>query len=479
MSLFIDRTICPFYLDGYCKFGDACKNIHDTASFYQSKVHHEYPVSSVNFNFNINAQSAEFDSIAETEVTTPVKPIVYSNPEQISSSPKRRSVASFYSSDSLRSELNNIYKEYLQADLPDRDIVENVGDYYDPSLVAKYDTQLFGQSDKILKGFSVETGVPYLIYQVTNSISLNEQCLEKWQDLKHHGLVPLYHCFSVNPLNSNFVYEYQPASMTLYEKHFEKTEAFKEDVFWDYFIQLLSTLYYAHTKNVKIGKIINLHNILVQSKNRIKILGIGIEDYLKIGTDISDFEFLRKLLLQLCHTNASIDEEQSMEYVRLNFSTSVVELFEMLGRGDITAGELMFKYHDAVFSHINNLYDQNDFLVSELLKEYDNGRLIRLLIKMGFINERPEFNNSPHWSETGDRYLVKLFRDYVFHQVTEDRNPVIDFGFVVDCLNKLDAGVNEMLLLVNRDEKAQIVVSYRDLKRIVSECFDALLEKQY
>ena len=22
-----------------------------------------------------------------------------------------------------------------------------------------------------------------------------------------------------------------------------------------------------------------------------------------------------------------------------------------------------------------------------------------------------------HWSETGDRYLLKLFRDFVFHQV--------------------------------------------------------------
>lgn len=47
------------------------------------------------------------------------------------------------------------------------------------------------------------------------------------------------------------------------------------------------------------------------------------------------------------------------------------------------------------------------------------------------------------WSETGDRYLLKLFRDYVFHQVTEDGRPWLDMGHIVQCLNKLDAGAPE------------------------------------
>lgn len=47
------------------------------------------------------------------------------------------------------------------------------------------------------------------------------------------------------------------------------------------------------------------------------------------------------------------------------------------------------------------------------------------------------------WSETGDRYMLKLFRDYVFHQVSEDGRPWIDMGHIVQCLNKLDAGAPE------------------------------------
>jgi len=38
-----------------------------------------------------------------------------------------------------------------------------------------------------------------------------------------------------------------------------------------------------------------------------------------------------------------------------------------------------------------------------------------LSCKLGFINEIPEFARGFQWSETGDRYIIKLFRDYVFH----------------------------------------------------------------
>jgi hypothetical protein len=47
------------------------------------------------------------------------------------------------------------------------------------------------------------------------------------------------------------------------------------------------------------------------------------------------------------------------------------------------------------------------------------------------------FDMDPHWSETGDRYLLKLFRDYVFHQYDPEEHPVIDMAHVVQCLNKV------------------------------------------
>jgi hypothetical protein len=44
----------------------------------------------------------------------------------------------------------------------------------------------------------------------------------------------------------------------------------------------------------------------------------------------------------------------------------------------------------------------------------------------------------PSWSETGDRYIIKLFRDYVFHQVNENGAPALDMVHVLTCLNKVN-----------------------------------------
>ena len=37
------------------------------------------------------------------------------------------------------------------------------------------------------------------------------------------------------------------------------------------------------------------------------------------------------------------------------------------------------------------IFSYNDFLENELSQELENGRLVRLLCKFGFINERPEY----------------------------------------------------------------------------------------
>lgn len=36
--------------------------------------------------------------------------------------------------------------------------------------------------------------------------------------------------------------------------------------------------------------------------------------------------------------------------------------------------------------------------------------------------DRAELNGDYGWAEYGDRYMLKLFRDYVFHQVTGRMN---------------------------------------------------------
>lgn len=53
-----------------------------------------------------------------------------------------------------------------------------------------------------------------------------------------------------------------------------------------------------------------------------------------------------------------------------------------------------------------------DGTASALAATYDSGRAPRLLLKLAFVNERPEFGIDQRWSESGYCYILKLFRDY-------------------------------------------------------------------
>ena len=78
------------------------------------------------------------------------------------------------------------------------------------------------------------------------------------------------------------------------------------------------------------------------------------------------------------------------------------------------------------------------------------------------------FDHDPRWSETGDRYIIKLFRDHVFHAVDDAGRPVVDLSHILTNLNKLDAGSEEKMMLTSRDEQSCLVVSYREVSVIPS-----------
>lgn len=42
------------------------------------------------------------------------------------------------------------------------------------------------------------------------------------------------------------------------------------------------------------------------------------------------------------------------------------------------------------YAHIDNVQSRTDLLENEISKELENGRLFRLMVKLGTINERPE-----------------------------------------------------------------------------------------
>ena len=96
----------------------------------------------------------------------------------------------------------------------------------------------------------------------------------------------------------------------------------------------------------------------------------------------------------------------------------------------------------------------------------------RLLTKLGTVVDRTELNLDTAWAETGDRYMLKLFRDYVFHQVMEDGRPFLDMAHVIACLNRLGAGVPDKVSNLNPNISPLLLICFFHGSSVPERCVD-------
>ena len=77
-----------------------------------------------------------------------------------------------------------------------------------------------------------------------------------------------------------------------------------------------------------------------------------------------------------------------------------------------------------------------------MIQEIENGRLFRLMCKLGSVNERPHLsgsvgsNHDQSWAESGDRFLIRMFRTYLFRQV-HDGSSWLELSHICGALNKV------------------------------------------
>ena len=121
----------------------------------------------------------------------------------------------------------------------------------------------------------------------------------------------------------------------------------------------------------------------------------------------------------------------------------------------------------------------------------ENGRLFKLMCKLGAV----ERNTTAASYETGDRYLLKLYRlvvlsiislkrvdskrDHLFRQTSDTGTPWLDMSHIVQSLNKLDIGSAERFLLTSHDNQNVLVVSYLDMKKATSKCFAEIINQSH
>ncbi|XP_019762764.1 PAN2-PAN3 deadenylation complex subunit PAN3 isoform X1 [Dendroctonus ponderosae] len=385
-----------------------------------------------------------------------------------------------------------------------------------------------GYQASMYKATHIKNGVHYCLRRIhgfrlqnTKFISL----VDLWKKLDHSNIVQLREVFTTKAFGDNsmvFVYSYHPGSETLLNKHFsidqpgyhdpfsndkstpmpysyQKTNLLRhqqnnklpEPLIWNYIIQLTSALRVIHS-NALACRSLDPTKIILTSKNRLRLSCLAVMDVVLHDSNSSlnhlalihhyqqeDLTALGKLVLALaCKSTVAVQRDNISTALDIVSRTYTIDLRNLImylltnQRRSVT--DLMPMIGARFYTQLDNLHSHVETLESEMCKEVQNGRLFRLMTKLAAINERPDFNMESTWSETGDRYMLKLFRDYVFHQVTEEGQPWIDMAHIVQCLNKLDVGAPEKICLMSRDEQSILVVSYAELRHCLDQSFQEL-----
>ncbi|CAG0921052.1 unnamed protein product [Notodromas monacha] len=261
-----------------------------------------------------------------------------------------------------------------------------------------------------------------------------------------------------------------------------------ESLIWNYVIYISSALRTIHAAGLAFR---SLHpsKILITHKSRVRLSCGGMADLISPAESASaihafqqeDLMALGKLILALaCNTLMVLQSRESMhtsmDIVTRNYSVDLRNLITYLLATQRTKAviDIMPMIGARFYTQLDSSTLRGDVIEAELAKEVENGRLFRLISKLCTIIERADLNMDMNWSETGDRYMLKLFRDYIFHQVTEEGQPWLDLSHVVYCLNRLEAGSNEKIALMSRDEQNILVVSYTELKHCMEQAWQEI-----
>lgn len=223
---------------------------------------------------------------------------------------------------------------------------------------------------------------------------------------------------------------------------------------WTIAVQLFGAIMAVHRRGLSCRGCINEHFVLLNGSDRVRISSLGVQDILTRGVgDLQpeDFKDLGSMLRRLL--KAKSDEEFE------EFVTSLEEANVERATQLITP---------QVFRTADRAYQEDDHLEAVLALELENGRLFRLLAKLEYALQYPE-----DFSPLSPRYALVLFMEYVFHQQTEKGTPSLNMAHALAALNKLDAGVEDKVLLTSRDKKTRIVLSYAELKHMFSAAFEA------
>lgn len=451
----------------------------------------------------------------------------------------QRSTSDFFVPDNLREDLQRKSEATLQtfanSTLPQN--VEYFHSLVALDTSNQKAPSTFGYPSWVYKAVSSRDGHTYALRRIGGFRLTNESAIrtiQNWKRVSNSSIVHVHDAFTGRWFNDSslvVVTDYHPMSQTISDKFFSPARlgggnrpvgVVPENDLWSYVVQLAGALKAVHDAGLAAQTVVG-SKVIITSKNRLRLNGCGIGDILQyearkplIELQRGDLQDLGRLILTIATRNQAAHQNvpKALDIVTRTYTVRLHACLAWLlnplpsapadddstsaaaqasaSPSDYTISTLLTNIADKVLSTFDSTLHLEDDLMTHLSRELENGRLARLLCKLNTILERPETslpagplppNTNPHtlnqpsaaWSETGERYYLKLFRDYVFHQVDRDGRPVLDLGHMIGCLNKLDAGVDEKMQLMSCDEQNVFIVSYREVKRGFESCWGELM----
>ncbi|KAK3500982.1 PAB-dependent poly(A)-specific ribonuclease subunit pan-3 [Neurospora crassa] len=363
----------------------------------------------------------------------------------------------------------------------------------------------FGYPSWMYKAQNNKNGRHFALRRIEGYRLTNEKAIlnvtKEWKKIINANIVTVHEAFTTEFFGDSsliFVYDFHPLSETLYDHHFppnnshnrlRNTNKISENLLWSYVCQIANALLAIH--NAKLAaRCLELSKIIWEN-NRIRLAACSILDVLhhdspnrKTIEELQQEDFVKfgRIILALATNTPTLNFnniDAALATIVPRYSTQLRGVLEWLIKpsapGETKTVETLL---GGITTHLANfanfVMQESDEKEFHLMRELENGRIARLMFKLSVVNERGDSCGVHNWSETGERLLLKLFRDYVFHQVDADGKARLDTNHYLNCLSKLDASSEEQILLTSRDNATVFVVSYRSIRQMLDRAYGEL-----
>eukprot|EP00980_Cylindrotheca_fusiformis_P001769 scaffold405_cov132-Cylindrotheca_fusiformis.AAC.21 len=290
----------------------------------------------------------------------------------------------------------------------------------------------FGYPSSTFQVVSREDGYLYCLRRFDSVKSVSHKIaatvLEQWAGLEHPGLATLHNCF-FSQRAVFFVHQFVNGGVSVRERFLMGNQYASESVLWSAICQLVTLLRRVHGARLACRTLDSRHVLVQMDALRIRLVFScpGVVDALEYEArkplaDLQkdDIRKLGYLILSMASgTDVSGSTDANMianceRFCLQHFSRELHNLCMTLIRSpsapsiqDVSralAGRIMDEY-EATQANMSKMEQT-------LSAEYESGRIARLLMKLGFVNERPEFGPNRRWAQSGDCYVLSLFRDF-------------------------------------------------------------------